>query len=143
MASNITAIWLFDGVCVLCSSAVRYTLSHEKAASIQFIAIQSKAGITLAEKYGVDPENPDSFLFIENGIALTKSDALLALAEHLKGIARLSPVARLIPRSWRDGLYDLLAQNRYKWFGRKNVCDVPDLANRHRFILPEFETAER
>jgi predicted DCC family thiol-disulfide oxidoreductase YuxK len=137
-----TAIWLFDGVCVLCSSAVRYTLAHEKAASIQFIAIQSKTGIELALKYGIDPENPDSFLFIENGLALNKSEALLALAKHLDGFARLAPLARLIPLSLRDRLYSWFAQNRYQWFGRKDRCDLPDLASRHRFILPEFETTK-
>jgi predicted DCC family thiol-disulfide oxidoreductase YuxK len=136
------AIWLFDGVCVLCSAAVRYTLSHEKAATIQFIAIQSATGQALALKHGIDPANPDSFLFIENGIALAKSDALLALAKHLKGFARLSPLAKIMPQAMRDWLYDRIAQNRYQWFGRKNTCDVPDLANRHRFVLPEFETAQ-
>jgi predicted DCC family thiol-disulfide oxidoreductase YuxK len=136
------AIWLFDGVCVLCSAAVRYTLSHEKAATIQFITIQSATGQALALKHGIDPANPDSFLFIENGIALAKSEALLALAKHLKGFARLSPLAKIMPQAMRDWLYDRIAQNRYQWFGRKNTCDVPDLANRHRFVLPEFETAQ-
>ena len=135
------AIWLFDGVCVLCSGAVNYTLAHEKEASIQFIAIQSKAGKELALKHGIDSENPDSFLFIENGIALTKSEALFALAKHLKGVARLSPLAKLIPLPVRDWLYDRLAQNRYNWFGRKNSCYVPDQTTRDRFILPELEVA--
>jgi predicted DCC family thiol-disulfide oxidoreductase YuxK len=137
-----TAVWLFDGVCVLCSSAVRYTLAHEKAASIQFMAIQSKEGRALAVKHGLDHENPDSFLFIENGVALTKSEALLALAKHLKGIARLAPLARLIPLSLRDRLYIWLAQNRYQWFGRKDACLVPEQTTRHRFILPELQAAK-
>ena len=133
-----SAIWLFDGVCVLCSAAVRYTLAHEKAATIQFIAIQSNAGKALALKYGLDPENPDSFLFIENGIALQKSDAVLALAKHLNGIARLLPVAIFIPRAIRDWLYDRVAQNRYNWFGRKAQCYLPDETTRCRFVLPEL-----
>lgn len=134
-----SAIWLFDGVCVLCSAAVRYTLAHEKAATIQFIAIQSKAGQALALKHGIDPENPDSFLFIENDIALAKSAALLALAKHLKGAASFSPLAKLMPQSMRDWFYDRIAQNRYQWFGRKDACFVPEEAMRRRFILPEFE----
>ncbi len=135
---NTSAIWLFDGVCVLCSAAVRYTLAHEKAATIQFIAVQSRAGKALALKYGIDPENPDSFLFIENGITLEKSEALLALAKHIKGLAQLSPVAKLIPRAMRDWLYDRVAQNRYNWFGHKDACYVPDIATRSRFVLPEL-----
>jgi predicted DCC family thiol-disulfide oxidoreductase YuxK len=132
------AIWLFDGVCLLCSGAVRYTLDHEKSPSIRFVAIQSAEGRALAREHGIDPDQPDSFVFIENGQALAKSDGVLALARHLKGTAaRFAAIGRFVPRSLRDWLYDRIARNRYQLFGRSDACLRPDAAMRGRFVLPE------
>ncbi len=129
------AIWLFDGKCVLCSGGVRYTLRHEKSPSIMFVAILSDAGRALADEYGVDPDDPTTFLFIENGKALEKSDAFIALSRHLKGPARIVPLIRFIPRGWRDWAYGLIARNRYALFGRTDSCMVPTADQRHRFVL--------
>lgn len=128
-------IWLFDGVCVLCSRGVRYTLRHEKAPRIRFVAIQSDAGRALASKYGIDPDDPASFLFIEGGRALEKSDAAIALSRHLNGPARIVPLLRFVPRGLRDALYDLVARNRYKIFGRTETCMTPTPEVRERFVL--------
>lgn len=76
-------IWLFDGVCVLCSRAVQYALKHEKDSVIRFVAIQSEEGREIALEHNIDPDCPDSFLFIEAGKAYRKSDGVLALAAHL------------------------------------------------------------
>jgi predicted DCC family thiol-disulfide oxidoreductase YuxK len=138
-----SAIWLFDGVCVLCSSAVRYTLAHEKAPTIQFVAIQSDQGRKLARSHGIDPDWPDSFLFIEHGLALKKSDGVLALAKHLGGIFRFAPLGRIIPRAVRDWAYDKVATNRYAWFGRKDACLVPDPQTLQRFVLPILNEAQK
>jgi predicted DCC family thiol-disulfide oxidoreductase YuxK len=75
-------VWLYDGVCVFCSWSVRYALAHELTPSIRFVAIQSAEGRKLAKAHGVDADNPQSFLFVENGRALQKSDAVLALARQ-------------------------------------------------------------
>jgi predicted DCC family thiol-disulfide oxidoreductase YuxK len=130
-------IWLYDGVCVLCSGGVRYTLRHERDHMILFVAIQSQEGRSLALRHGLDPDDPDSFLFLENGVALAKSDGVLALLAHLDGPARLLLAGRILPQAWRDWLYDLVARNRYRLFGRKTACAMPDRAQRHRFSLPE------
>lgn len=82
-------VWLYDGVCVLCSGSVHYTLRHEQDATIRFVAIQSREGRALAQAHGIDPDDPESFLFIEDGRALAKSDGVLALLRHLGGPARL------------------------------------------------------
>jgi predicted DCC family thiol-disulfide oxidoreductase YuxK len=134
---NSEAVWLFDAVCVLCSSAVRYTLEHEKRPSIRFIAIQSQEGRALAEAHGIDPDHPDSFLFIENGAAKAKSDGVLALARHLNGAARLAVILRWLPKGVRDWIYDRIARNRYRLFGRKASCLAPDEKTRARFVLPD------
>lgn len=130
-------IWLYDGVCVLCSSSVQYALKHERDHAIRFVAIQSPEGRKLAKRYGIDPDEPETFLFVEDGRAWPKSDGVLALVEHLSGPARLLKLGRVLPRAVRDRLYDRIARNRYRLFGRKDACELPDPAQRHRFVLPE------
>ncbi|CAN7496379.1 thiol-disulfide oxidoreductase DCC family protein [Bosea sp. LjRoot237] len=137
MTSASAPIWLYDGVCVLCSSGVRYTLRHERDHAIRFVAIQSHEGRELARSHGIDPDEPDSFLFIENGKALAKSDGVLALVSHLNGPARQLLVGGALPKRWRDWLYDRVARNRYRLFGKKDSCEIPDPATRHRFTLPD------
>ncbi len=134
---NDAPIWLYDGVCVLCSGGVHYTLRHERGHEMRFVAIQSREGRELARRHGIDPDNPDSFLFIENGRALPKSDGVLALVAHLNGPARLLLAGRILPKALRDWLYDRVARNRYRLFGQKSSCEMPDPAQRHRFSLPE------
>lgn len=129
-------IFLYDGVCLLCDGAVQFTLAHERTPSIVFVAIQSKTGRELAIKHGQDPDNPESFLFIENGVAFEQSDGAIALAGHLKGVlATLLKASRFVPRPLRDMVYRLVARNRYKVFGKRSSCIVPDNDSRHRFIL--------
>jgi predicted DCC family thiol-disulfide oxidoreductase YuxK len=122
-------IWLFDGVCVLCSGAVRHVLKHERHGEMRFVAIQSGEGKTLARQYGIDPENPDS--------ALAKSDGVLALLGHINGPARVLRVGRILPRFFRDWIYDRVARNRYSMFGKSAACMMPDRDLRERFVLPE------
>ena len=129
-------IFLYDGVCLLCDGAVQFTLAHEKSPSIIFIAIQSELGRELAVKYGQNPDDPESFLFIENGIAFEQSDGAIALAAHLEGVlALLLSMCRFIPRPLRDFAYRMVARNRYKIFGKRPSCIIPEEKSRHRFIL--------
>lgn len=130
-------IWLYDGVCVLCSGGVRHALRHERDHAMRFVAIQSGEGRELARQHGIDPDDPASFLLIEDGRALAKSDGVLALVEHLNGPARLLLAGRALPKGLRDWLYDRVARNRYRLFGRKTACEMPNPAHRHRFSLPE------
>jgi predicted DCC family thiol-disulfide oxidoreductase YuxK len=134
---NTPPIWLYDGVCVLCSGGVRYALKHERDEAMRFVAIQSREGRELALAHGIDPDDPESFLFIENGVALPKSDGVLALIRHLGGPARLLLAGQVLPRALRDGLYDRVARNRYRLFGQKASCEMPGPSQRHRFSLPE------
>ncbi len=133
--NEIPPVWLFDGVCVLCNGAVQYTLKHEKQPLIRFVSIQSVEGRQLALHHGLDPDDPQSFLFIENGKALPRSDGVIALARHLDGPAGLIPLLRFVPKFLRDFAYDRIARNRYRLFGRKSECLVPDAGLRHRFVL--------
>lgn len=131
------AIWLFDGLCAFCSWSVRFLLARERAPSTVFVAIQSDLGRSLATRHGVDPDMPSTFLFIDKGRALEKSDGVIALAEHLRWPWRALRWGWLVPKAWRDGLYDVLARNRYRIFGRHDRCEIPPPHIRARFILPE------
>ena len=128
-------VWLFDSVCVLCENSVQFALRYEKSSSIQFVSIQSEPGRIIAHQNDIDPDNPESFLFIENNQVFAKSDGVLALAKHLRYPARLLIAGKFIPKILRDWVYDLIARNRYRIFGRHDHCIVPNPETRHRFIL--------
>ena len=129
-------IWLFDGVCVFCSRSVNYFLAHERNHSTCFVAIQSAEGRTIALNHGINPDDPNTFLFIENGQAFEKSDGVLALVEHMNGLARVILFAAFVPKPVRDWFYDRLAKNRYQLFGKYTNCMAPDAKTRSRFVLP-------
>ncbi len=130
-----TAIWLFDSQCLLCSRGVQYTLRHEKDATIRFVAIQSGEGRALARQHDIDPDDPTTFLFIEEGTALEASDAVIALAQHLKRLGWIARLCRFIPRPLRDAAYRMIARNRYALFGKTDACIIPSAEQRHRFVL--------
>lgn len=129
------AICLFDGICMLCNRSVQYILRHEKAPTITFIAVQSARGQSLAEQYEIDPHCPDTFLFLENDKMLKKSDAVIAVSRHLKGVATVVRYARFIPKFMRDFAYDRVAANRIRWFGQVSECSAPTPDTKHRFVL--------
>jgi predicted DCC family thiol-disulfide oxidoreductase YuxK len=87
--------------------------------------MQTAAGKALLLEYGIDPEDPATFLVLDRGLRLTDSDATIHIIAALGGIWKLVVVARAIPRRWRDAMYRLLARNRYRSFGRRGVCYLP------------------
>jgi predicted DCC family thiol-disulfide oxidoreductase YuxK len=131
-------VYLFDGVCVLCSRAVRFTLANERKSQtpVRFVSIQSAIGRRLSLAYGNPPDKPYTFLFFENGAAYERTDAVIGLAQHIGGKARMAPWLHAIPRPVRDFFYDRIARNRYSLFGKMDACIVPDAATRARFTLP-------
>lgn len=130
-----TPIYLFDGHCVLCSRGVQWVLKHEKTPDMQFVAILSGEGRKLAKAHDINPETPESFLFISNARTYEKSDAVIALARHVGGIGKMALIGKILPRPLRDWFYGLVAKNRYKIFGRTEACYAPSPENRDRFVL--------
>ena len=127
---------MFDGVCVLCSRAVRYVLHHDRSdPPIRFVAITSSLGRRLAEENGVDPDNPHTFIFIENGQGHVLSEAIFAMAGRAGGPGRFIRIFRVIPRPLRDWVYARLANNRYRLFGKLKTCYLPKPEHADRFIL--------
>ncbi len=128
-------LWLFDGVCNLCSGSVAVVLKLDREGVIRFTPIQSPYGRQLALAHGIDPDTPASFLFIDHGRALEKTAAIGALLRRLKAPWRWLAVVDRLPRTSADAAYDWLAANRYRLMGKKDACMVPSPAQRARFIL--------
>lgn len=127
-------ILLFDGYCNLCHSSVQFVLKHEKKSDLYFSSLQSTLGIELLNEYSIDPKETDSLVLIENNKAYTKSSAALRLAKHLKGIYPLAFGFMFVPSFIRNSVYDFIARNRYKWYGKKDSCMVPDPDMNKRFL---------
>ncbi len=129
-----SAVIVFDGVCALCSRWVRFLLRFDRAGRYRFAAMQGEHGRDLLALHGLDPDDPLSFLLVENGTAYTDTDAIVRVVSGLGGAWRLAGVARWLPRRLRDAAYRWLARNRYRWFGRHDSCFLPTPEQRGRFL---------
>jgi predicted DCC family thiol-disulfide oxidoreductase YuxK len=127
-------LMLFDGLCNFCSASVNLALALDRRGALRFCPIQSPYGQALARKHGLDPADPTTFVFFQRGEPLTRSAGVLALAGYLQAPWRWASALRLIPPGWRDGAYDWIAANRYRLFGRRQVCRLPSAQERSRFI---------
>ena len=117
---------VFDGFCHVCSGSVRFMLKHPAIPPFELIPMQSTAGRMLLVEYGIDVDDPMTFLVLDEGAAYTQSDGVLQVARGLGGFWRvLAVIGGVVPRSWRDWAYRVLARNRYKWFGKRNTCYLP------------------
>lgn len=118
-------ILLFDGVCNLCNSAVQFVIKRDKKKKFLYTSLQSKTGQKLLLKYGLNLSDFDSFILIENEKYFTKSTAALKVAKGLGGIWSMLYIFIIIPKFSRNAIYDFIAQNRYKWFGKRDECMLP------------------
>ena len=124
---------LFDGVCIFCSRWVRFVIDHDPERRFRFVTIQSDAGRELAARFGIEPEAPQTNAVISGGRIFFKSDAALTVLGLLPSTRPLA-ILKHAPRWLRNPAYDLIARNRYRIFGRTDVCMVPAPADRDRFI---------
>jgi len=128
-------IILFDGLCHFCDFWVRFVIRHDKNAVFRFAAFQSQTGLELCQTHGIDPAKQDSLVLINPPSGVQRqSDAVLAIVEHFGGAWRWLGALKIVPRSWRDAIYDLVARNRYRWFGRRTACRIPSDDLRQRFL---------
>ena len=132
---------LYDGVCVLCSRSMRFVAARDTARRFRFVPLQSPYGAELAVRFGVSTEIPDTYVAIIDGIPLFRSDATLAILARLPrhGWTR---VLRVVPRALRDGVYDLVARNRYRWFGRYDACPLPPAEFAARVLRERPQTGQ-
>jgi predicted DCC family thiol-disulfide oxidoreductase YuxK len=128
-------IILFDGVCNLCDSAVQFVIEHDINDVFRFVALQSELGQEILKHIGIDPKNIDSVILYEPGIAYYyKSSAAIEIAKNLGGFWHLGTLFRIIPEGIRNQLYDYIAKNRYKWYGKKETCWIPTKELKSKFL---------
>ncbi|MCC3358014.1 thiol-disulfide oxidoreductase DCC family protein [Bacillus sp. REN16] len=128
-----THIILFDGVCNFCNSSVQFILKRDSQQIYRFASLQGEAGKALLKRYSI-PENMNSFVLIEDDRYFTKSSAALRVCRNLKGPYRILYLFRFIPAPIRDIFYHVIANNRYKWFGKQESCVLPPPEVRKRFL---------
>ncbi|SHI39762.1 thiol-disulfide oxidoreductase DCC family protein [Aquimarina spongiae] len=119
-------IILFDGVCNLCNGAINFIIKRDKHKVFVYASLQSEIGQKLIAERNINTQEIDSILLIDPGVAYYhKSTAALQIAKHLKGGYPLLSVFLILPTFLRDWVYDIIARNRYKWFGKKDSCMIP------------------
>lgn len=127
-------IIFFDGVCNLCNGLVRFIIRIDRKKLIRFSHLQSEAALKILSEYGIDGNKADSVIYITGNKPYFKSEAILRLFHDTGGIWRAAGIFRIIPRFISDALYDFIARNRYRVFGRKESCMVPSAEIRSRFL---------
>jgi predicted DCC family thiol-disulfide oxidoreductase YuxK len=127
-------VLLFDGVCNLCNASVQWILLRDHKAKFRFAALQSETGQALLKHYGLDQANFNSVVLVTADRIYLRSDAPLEIARHLGGGWPLLYGLKWIPKRLRDTVYDWIARNRYRWFGKKEACMLPKPAWKGRFV---------
>lgn len=128
-------IILFDGVCNLCNSSVQFAIKRDENDIFRYAAIQSETGKKLLNERNIDTNEVDSIILIEPNIAYyTKSTAALEIGKDLKGLNTISTILLWLPESFRNIVYDFIAANRYKWYGKKEACMIPTEELKSKFI---------
>ncbi len=125
---------LFDGVCNLCNSSVNFVIRHDKKGVFKFAPLQSDFGEQALKKYGINTKDTDSIILIDNNKYYIKSSAALHIAKHLSGAYPLLFCFMIVPKFIRNWVYDYVAKNRYKWYGKKESCMIPRPELKKKFI---------
>ena len=133
---------LFDGVCNLCNAAVRWVIARDRRSVFRFASLQSRVGQEALERRrgggaGTSAPIPDSMLLLDEAGVHARSEAVLRIVRRLGLPWSLLAIAAVIPRGIRDSLYDWVARNRYRWFGRRSACMVPTSELGARFLDAE------
>jgi len=127
-------IILFDGVCNLCNNFVPFLIKYDKNNIFRFAAMQTKAGENIIQEYRILNDRK-SIILIKQGTVFYKSDAIIEIAKQITGWPSILKYGFLFPKFLRDGIYDLIAKNRYFLFGKKDTCSTPSEKDSKRFIL--------
>ena len=147
------SVIFFDGVCNLCNASINFIIDHDKKQFFLFSSLQSNFFKVLLssnlDEYKISNQNGlekvtpsiqselqslNSIVYLENKIFYTKSDAVIRIGSHLWGLFSYSYFFKIIPKSFRDGIYEWIASNRYKWFGKKESCRIPTPDLKKRFL---------
>jgi predicted DCC family thiol-disulfide oxidoreductase YuxK len=132
--NNKHKVILFDGVCNLCNDSVKLIIKHDKNDVFRFTALQSAIGIAMVADHGIDTTKTDSILLIDQNKIYAKSTAALKVARHMSGGYPLLYGFMIVPNFIRNWVYDIIAKNRYRWFGRKDSCMIPTPELKKKFL---------
>ena len=124
----------FDGVCNLCNRSVNFLISKDKKEVLKFASLQSEYAQNTIPKELLNRENLDTIIVYSDGQFYDRSNAVLKLCKVLGGGFYVVLIGYLIPRFIRDGLYRFIANNRYRWFGKKLQCRIPTVDLKDRFL---------
>lgn len=127
-------IVFFDGVCNLCSSVVQLLIRHNAKENLLFASLQSKTGQEMLVHFQLSATEFNSFVYLKEGKLLQKSEAALELSKELKFLWPMFYIFMIVPKFIRNTVYDLIAKNRYNWFGKKNECWLPSIHLKKRFL---------
>ena len=130
---NANPIIFFDGVCNLCNRSVQFVIKRDKEGRFRYASLQSATGQQALKEFKLPQDHFNSFILYEDGKIYTRSDAALRVFSHVKGW-RWTGAFKIIPRFIRDAVYNLIARNRYKWFGKREECMLPRPEWKDRFL---------
>ena len=124
---------VMDGDCALCSRGARMIAQLDRDGAFRICPVQSSTGTALARHYGLEPGDPETWLFIDQGQAWSGMDAIIRIGKRLGGAGRLAGMMLILPRGSREWVYRRIAHNRYR-FGRTDMCATPDPELRRRLL---------
>lgn len=127
-------IILFDGICNLCNSAVKFVLKRDKNSVFKFASLQSDVAKKLLSKTHVSNMDAGTFVLIENGKTYIRSTAALKVCKHLSGLWPFMTLFMVVPKFIRDWVYNLISKNRYRWFGKQDACMIPSPEVKDKFL---------
>jgi len=127
-------VLLFDGVCNLCNASVQFIIRRDKKAFFKFAPLQSAFGRKICESNQLNQNELETVILLQGGKVYTKSTAGLQIVKRLDGLWPLLYIFIIIPAFVRNPVYDFIAWGRYKWFGKRDSCMIPDPELRSRFI---------
>ena len=132
--TTVQPILLFDGVCNLCNASVQWVLLRDRKAVFRFAALQSDLGQKLLLQHGLSAENLDTVVLVIGEQIFLRSDAPLEIVRRLGGLWPLLYGFKILPKALRDAMYNFVAKNRYRWFGRQESCMLPRPEWKGRFL---------
>jgi predicted DCC family thiol-disulfide oxidoreductase YuxK len=128
------SIILFDGVCNLCNATVNFVIKHDKKAQFLFASFQSDAAKEILLHFNLKNLNGGTVILVEGQKVYDKSKAALKIAKRLDGGYKAFYAFIIVPKFFRDWVYDIIAKNRYRWFGKRDSCLIPSIKLKNRFL---------
>lgn len=119
-------VCVMDARCALCTRGAKWIARNDRREEFKIVPLQSELGKALMNHYAIDPADPTSWLYLEDGRAYASLNALIRVGHRLGRVWNVLFILRVFPRGLRDTLYRVVARNRYRWFGTADLCTLPD-----------------